>query len=88
MKNQRILSPQPINGSGYDYLPTPDGSPLTPEQISLVGQAVYSRFLQTSGTPDYRDVLCEKTRQQVEKMVKMCVDSLIIKGFKVLPPIG
>lgn len=85
---QRTLNPQPINGLGYNYLAIGEGKPLNNEHISSIGHTLYSRFYQTTESPDYKNIMADKIRNEMEKRVKEVVDSLILKGFKVIPPLA
>lgn len=84
---KRRLNPQKPNGAGFDYMPSPEGKPLNENDITVVSQTVYSRFYRHTGMPDYKDPFCTNIREELEKRTKEVIDSLIINGFKVLPPL-
>lgn len=78
-----VLLPVPVNGAGYEYIPTPEGKGFSAEAISQIGHTLYNRFHFREGMMVYRDDRIGQTRKTVETRVREVIDSLQINGYQI-----
>lgn len=66
----------------------PEGKMLDADHIATIGQALYARFYQGEADLDYRNILMEPTRTAIEKKIKQVIDAMVLRGFRITPPIN